>query len=31
VAWPDVRRRTAGQPFAEAVLFLVERLDVVTD
>jgi hypothetical protein len=29
VDWPEVRRRVAGAPFAEAVLFLLERLDVV--
>jgi hypothetical protein len=29
VDWPDVGRRTAGRPFAEAVLFLLERLRVV--
>jgi hypothetical protein len=29
VDWADVRRRTDGRPFAEAVLFLLERLDVV--
>src|SRR4051794_3731617 len=30
VDWPEVRRRTAGRPFAEAVLFLLERLDIVS-
>jgi hypothetical protein len=29
VEWSQVRRRTSGRPFAEAVLFLVERLGVV--
>jgi hypothetical protein len=29
VDWEDVRRRTDGRPFAEAVLFLLERLGVV--
>ena len=29
VDWGVVRRRTTGQPFAEAVLFLLERLEVV--
>jgi hypothetical protein len=29
VDWTDVRRRTSGEPFAEAVLFLLERLAVI--
>jgi hypothetical protein len=29
VDWPEVRRRVAGAPFAEAVLHLLERLDVI--
>ena len=29
VDWPEVRRRTHGQPFAETVLFLLERLGIV--
>jgi hypothetical protein len=29
VDWPDVRRRTAGRPFADAVLFLLERLEII--
>jgi hypothetical protein len=29
VDWPVVARRTSGQPFAEAVLFLSERLGLV--
>jgi hypothetical protein len=29
VDWEEVRRRAAGHPFAEAFLFLLERLDVV--
>jgi len=29
VDWPEVRRRVADAPFAEAVLFLLERLDVI--
>jgi hypothetical protein len=29
VDWPEVRRRTADRPFAEAVLFLLERLDII--
>jgi len=29
VDWVAVRRRTAGAPFAEAVLFLLERLEVI--
>jgi hypothetical protein len=29
VDWTEVRRRVADQPFAEAVLFLLERLEVV--
>jgi hypothetical protein len=29
VAWSTVRESTAGWPFAEAVLFLLERLDVI--
>jgi predicted nucleotidyltransferase len=29
VDWPEVRRRVAGAPFAEAVLYLLERLDVL--
>jgi hypothetical protein len=29
VDWSVVRRRSEGQPFAEAMLFLLERLDVV--
>jgi hypothetical protein len=29
VDWEDVRSRTVGRPFAEAVLFLLERLGVV--
>jgi len=29
VDWDAVRRRTAGRPFAEATLFLLERLDVL--
>jgi putative nucleotidyltransferase-like protein len=29
VDWSAVRRRTKGQPFAEALLFLLERLEVV--
>jgi len=29
VDWDDVRRRSAGAPFAEATLFLLERLDVI--
>jgi Uncharacterised nucleotidyltransferase len=29
VDWPAVREWTAGHPYAEAVLFLLERLDVV--
>lgn len=29
VDWPAVSRRTAGRPFAEAVLFLLERLRVI--
>ena len=30
VDWPEVRRRTEGRPFAETVLFLLERLDVIS-
>jgi|SRR4051794_40141172 hypothetical protein len=29
VDWPEVGRRTTGRPFAETVLFLLDRLDVV--
>jgi hypothetical protein len=29
VDWSEVRRRTSERPFAEAVLYLLERLDVV--
>jgi hypothetical protein len=29
VDWPAVRKWTSGDPFAEAVLFLLERLEVV--
>jgi hypothetical protein len=29
VDWPEVRRRVDGAPFAEAVLFLLERLQVL--
>jgi hypothetical protein len=29
VEWREVRRRVAGAPFAEAVLYLLERLDVI--
>jgi hypothetical protein len=29
VDWTAVRKRTEGQPFAEAMLFLLERLDVI--
>jgi hypothetical protein len=29
VDWSVVRRRSQGQPFAEAVLFLLERLEVI--
>jgi hypothetical protein len=29
VDWSDVRRRVEGQPFAEATLFLLERLAVI--
>jgi len=29
VDWDDVRRRSRGAPFAEATLFLLERLDVI--
>ena len=29
VNWAEVRRRTSGRPFAEAVLFLLERLEVI--
>ncbi len=29
VDWDLVRRRTSGAPFAETVLFLLERLDVI--
>ena len=29
VDWPEVRECTAGNAFAEAVLFLLERLDVI--
>jgi hypothetical protein len=29
VDWSEVRRAAAGHPFAEAVLFLLERLDIV--
>jgi hypothetical protein len=29
VDWPEVRRRTTDRPFAEAVLFLLERLEIV--
>jgi hypothetical protein len=29
VDWDEVRRRTVGAPFAETVLFLLERLAVV--
>jgi putative nucleotidyltransferase-like protein len=29
VDWAEVRRRTAGRPFAETVLFLLERLRVI--
>jgi hypothetical protein len=29
VDWQTVRRRTGGAPFAEAVLFLLERLEIV--
>jgi hypothetical protein len=29
VDWTEVRRWTTGYPFAEAVLFLLERLDVI--
>jgi hypothetical protein len=29
VDWHDVRRRTAGRPFAETVLFLLERLAII--
>jgi hypothetical protein len=29
VDWPLVRRRTEGRPFAEAMLFLLERLEVL--
>jgi hypothetical protein len=28
VDWEDVRRRTAGAPFAETVLFLLDRLEI---
>jgi hypothetical protein len=31
VDWDEVRRRSAGHAFAEAFLFLVERLDVLDD
>jgi hypothetical protein len=29
VDWDDVRRRTSGRPFAETMLFLLERLEVI--
>jgi hypothetical protein len=29
VDWTEVRRRVAGAPFAETVLYLLERLDVI--
>ena len=29
VAWDDVRRHVEGAPFAEAVLYLMERLDII--
>src|SRR3954469_22560023 len=29
VDWPEVRRRTRGRPFAETVLFLLERLLII--
>jgi hypothetical protein len=29
VDWGDVRKRVEGQPFAEATLFLLERLEVI--
>jgi hypothetical protein len=29
VEWPEVRSRTADRPFAEAVLFLLERLRII--
>jgi hypothetical protein len=29
VDWPEVRRRVADAPFAEAVLFLLQRLGVI--
>jgi hypothetical protein len=31
VDWAQVRRRTEGQPFAEAVLYLLERLEIVDE
>jgi len=30
VDWDKVRRRVAGEPFAETVLFLLERLEVIS-
>lgn len=30
VDWAETARRTAGRPFAEAVLFLLERLEVIS-
>ena len=29
VDWADLRRRTAGSPYAEAAVFLLERLEVI--
>jgi hypothetical protein len=29
VDWPRVRKETEGHPFAEALLFLLERLDII--
>jgi hypothetical protein len=29
VDWPRVRKETEGHPFAEALVFLLERLDII--